>query len=48
MCFFPVTASKPAQRVFRIKMLFPSDVLCNEAGQVSSKPHAVDKCRSTK
>lgn len=26
-------ASKPAQRVFRIKMLFPSDVLCNEAGQ---------------
>lgn len=27
------TAAKPAQRVFRIKMLFPSDVLCNEAGQ---------------
>ncbi|XP_055387901.1 uncharacterized protein LOC129616312 isoform X2 [Condylostylus longicornis] len=25
--------SKPAQRVFRIKMLFPSDVLCNRAGQ---------------
>ncbi|EDW33673.1 GL19677, partial [Drosophila persimilis] len=25
--------SKPAQRVFRIKMLFPSDVLCNKAGQ---------------
>ncbi|GAB0094394.1 sushi, von Willebrand factor type A, EGF and pentraxin domain-containing protein 1 [Sergentomyia squamirostris] len=25
--------AKPAQRVFRIKMLFPSDVLCNEAGQ---------------
>ncbi|KAL7042588.1 hypothetical protein ACKWTF_001212 [Chironomus riparius] len=25
--------SKPAQRVFRIQMLFPSDVLCNEAGQ---------------
>lgn len=30
---FCSTASKPAQRVFRIKMLFPSDVLCNEAGQ---------------
>lgn len=30
-------ASKPAQRVVRIKMLFPSDVLCNEAGQVSIK-----------
>jgi hypothetical protein len=27
------TASKPAQRVFKIQMLFPSDVLCNEAGQ---------------
>lgn len=26
-------AAKPAQRVFRIQMLFPSDVLCNEAGQ---------------
>lgn len=26
-------ASKPAQRVFKIQMLFPSDVLCNEAGQ---------------
>uniref|UniRef100_A0A1A9UCN5 Uncharacterized protein n=1 Tax=Glossina austeni TaxID=7395 RepID=A0A1A9UCN5_GLOAU len=25
--------SKPAQRVFRIRMLFPSDVLCNKAGQ---------------
>ncbi|XP_073822904.1 sushi, von Willebrand factor type A, EGF and pentraxin domain-containing protein uif isoform X2 [Musca autumnalis] len=25
--------SKLAQRVFRIKMLFPSDVLCNKAGQ---------------
>lgn len=25
--------AKPAQRVFRIKMLFPSDVLCNKAGQ---------------
>lgn len=25
--------AKPAQRVFRIKMHFPSDVLCNEAGQ---------------
>lgn len=30
---FLLTASKPAQRVFRIKMLFPSDVLCNKAGQ---------------
>lgn len=30
---FRSTAAKPAQRVFRIKMLFPSDVLCNEAGQ---------------
>lgn len=30
-------AAKPAQRVVRIKMLFPSDVLCNEAGQVSCK-----------
>lgn len=30
---FFLTASKPAQRVVRIKMLFPSDVLCNEAGQ---------------
>lgn len=26
-------AARPAQRVFRIQMLFPSDVLCNEAGQ---------------
>lgn len=26
-------AAKPAQRVFRIKMHFPSDVLCNKAGQ---------------
>ncbi|CAG9863735.1 unnamed protein product [Phyllotreta striolata] len=25
--------AKPAQRVFRIEMLFPSSVLCNEAGQ---------------
>ncbi|ENN80781.1 hypothetical protein YQE_02790, partial [Dendroctonus ponderosae] len=27
------SAAKPAQRVFRINMLFPSSVLCNEAGQ---------------
>ena len=27
------TASKPAQRVFKVSMLFPSSVLCNEAGQ---------------
>lgn len=27
------SAAKPAQRVFKIKMLFPSDVLCNEAGK---------------
>lgn len=33
MTYFFKTASKPAQRVFRIQMLFPSDVLCNEAGQ---------------
>lgn len=33
MTYFFITASKPAQRVFRIQMLFPSDVLCNEAGQ---------------
>lgn len=32
LSFCPI-AAKPAQRVFRIKMLFPSDVLCNEAGQ---------------
>ncbi|XP_055635764.1 uncharacterized protein LOC129775276 isoform X1 [Toxorhynchites rutilus septentrionalis] len=25
--------AKPAQRIFKIGMLFPSDVLCNEAGQ---------------
>lgn len=25
--------ARPAQRIFRIQMLFPSDVLCNEAGQ---------------
>lgn len=30
---FIFLAAKPAQRVFRIKMLFPSDVLCNKAGQ---------------
>lgn len=35
ICIIKFVASKPAQRVFRIKMLFPSDVLCNEAGQVS-------------
>lgn len=28
-----LSASKPAQRVFKIQMHFPSDVLCNEAGQ---------------
>lgn len=28
-----IVASKPAQRVFKISMLFPSSVLCNEAGQ---------------
>lgn len=28
-----LTVSKPAQRVFKIAMLFPSSVLCNEAGQ---------------
>lgn len=28
-----VVASKPAQRVFKINMLFPTSVLCNEAGQ---------------
>lgn len=33
MSFFTYIAAKPAQRVFRIKMLFPSDVLCNSAGQ---------------
>ncbi|KAH1029276.1 uncharacterized protein LOC109533262 isoform X1 [Dendroctonus ponderosae] len=27
------STAKPAQRVFRINMLFPSSVLCNEAGQ---------------
>ncbi|CAH1282118.1 unnamed protein product [Diabrotica balteata] len=27
------SSAKPAQRVFRIEMLFPSSVLCNEAGQ---------------
>ncbi|XP_069668601.1 uncharacterized protein uif isoform X2 [Periplaneta americana] len=27
------TSSKPAQRVFKISMLFPSSVLCNSAGQ---------------
>lgn len=31
--FLQILASKPAQRVFRIQMHFPSDVLCNEAGQ---------------
>lgn len=28
-----IAASKPAQRVFKINMLFPTSVLCNEAGQ---------------
>ncbi|KAJ8875851.1 hypothetical protein PR048_023754 [Dryococelus australis] len=28
-----VAASKPAQRVFRINMMFPTSVLCNSAGQ---------------
>jgi hypothetical protein len=28
-----ITASKSAQRVFKINMLFPSSVLCNSAGQ---------------
>jgi len=28
-----IAASKPAQRVFKINMLFPSSVLCNSAGQ---------------
>ncbi|XP_052128948.1 sushi, von Willebrand factor type A, EGF and pentraxin domain-containing protein 1 [Frankliniella occidentalis] len=27
------STSKPAQRVFKVSMLFPSSVLCNEAGQ---------------
>lgn len=27
------TAASPAQRVFKISMLFPSSVLCNDAGQ---------------
>ena len=27
------TAATPAQRVFKIKMNFPTSVLCNEAGQ---------------
>lgn len=30
---FVCLASKPAQRVFKISMLFPTSVLCNEAGQ---------------
>jgi hypothetical protein len=28
-----ITASKSAQRVFKINMLFPTSVLCNNAGQ---------------
>lgn len=28
-----ITAARPAQRVFRVAMQFPSSVLCNEAGQ---------------
>ncbi|XP_045468348.1 sushi, von Willebrand factor type A, EGF and pentraxin domain-containing protein 1 isoform X2 [Harmonia axyridis] len=32
--FYPACSpSKPAQRVFKISMLFPTSVLCNEAGQ---------------
>lgn len=33
MVYPACSASNPAQRVFRISMLFPSSVLCNEAGQ---------------
>ncbi|KAK6617037.1 hypothetical protein RUM44_005394 [Polyplax serrata] len=33
MIYPACSAAKPAQRVFRINMLFPSSVLCNEAGQ---------------
>lgn len=33
MLFHFFVASKPAQRVFKIAMLFPTSVLCNEAGQ---------------
>lgn len=31
--FLLTTAASPAQRVFKISMLFPSSVLCNDAGQ---------------
>lgn len=31
--YFNISASTPAQRVFKVSMLFPSSVLCNEAGQ---------------
>lgn len=33
MVYPACSPSKPAQRVFKINMLFPSSVLCNEAGQ---------------
>lgn len=33
MVYPACSAAKPAQRVFKINMLFPSSVLCNEAGQ---------------
>lgn len=33
MYLFFVTAASPAQRVFKVSMLFPSSVLCNDAGQ---------------
>ena len=32
LCYV-IAASKSAQRVFKINMLFPSSVLCNNAGQ---------------
>jgi hypothetical protein len=31
--YYIITASKSAQRVFKINMLFPTSVLCNSAGQ---------------
>lgn len=33
MTFYTFAAAKPAQRVFKVNMLFPTSVLCNEAGQ---------------
>lgn len=33
MIYPACSSSKPAQRVFKIAMLFPTSVLCNEAGQ---------------